>query len=137
MYFCIILGVLYNNYVSAKKDGVSAWGQCEVECDNEDIKRTWNSTCRIEQGLTAQPEHIQWPFTRGLFDRIALIYATKLKELEIISLAARWDYLDLKMAYTLLQGLVDTDINKLNIMINSKNTRGGGTTIVANRARTT
>ena len=40
------------------------------------------------------------------------------------------------MAYKLLHGLVDIDVNKLNIMINSNNTRGGGTNIVVNRART-
>ena len=40
------------------------------------------------------------------------------------------------MAYKLLYGLVDTDVNKLSIMINSMNTRGGGTNIAVNQART-
>ena len=39
------------------------------------------------------------------------------------------------MAYKLLHGLVDTDVNKLNIMINSNNTRVGGTNTVFNQAR--
>ena len=39
------------------------------------------------------------------------------------------------MVYELLHGLVDTDVNKLNIMINSNNPRGGGTNIIVNRAR--
>ena len=40
------------------------------------------------------------------------------------------------MAHKLLHGLVDTDVNKLNIMRNSNNNIGGGTNIVVNRAHT-
>ena len=47
-----------------------------------------------------------------------------------MSLAARRDYLDLIMTYKLLHGILDIDVNKLNIVINSNNTRGGGTNIV-------
>ena len=40
------------------------------------------------------------------------------------------------MAYKLLHYLVDTDVNKLNIMVNSNNAREGGTNFLVNRART-
>ena len=62
-----------------------------------------------EQGFTAQRERVQRRFRRGLIALKALNYEARLKELGIMFLAARRDYLDLTMAYKLLHGLVDTD----------------------------
>ena len=41
MYLCI-----WNNFVRAKETRSVGMGQCEVECDNKDIKRTWSCICR-------------------------------------------------------------------------------------------
>ena len=38
MYFCITLGVLWNNFVSAKEERIVGMGHCEVEYDNKDTK---------------------------------------------------------------------------------------------------
>ena len=45
MYLCITLGVLWNNFVSAKEERSVGMGHSEVECDNKDIKRTWSCIC--------------------------------------------------------------------------------------------
>ena len=63
----------------------------------------WNPT---EQGLTVQLERVQRRFTRRLFVPRALNYEARLKELEIMSLAARKNYLDLIIAYKLLHGFI-------------------------------
>ena len=39
MYLCITLGVLWNNFVSAKEERRVGMGHCEGEYDNKDIKR--------------------------------------------------------------------------------------------------
>ena len=37
MYLCITLGVLWNNFMSAKEEWSVGMGHCEVECNNKDI----------------------------------------------------------------------------------------------------
>ena len=46
MYLRITLGMLWNNLVSAKEERSVGMGHYEVECDNEDTKRTWSCICR-------------------------------------------------------------------------------------------
>ena len=93
----------------------------------------WNPT---EQGLTAQLERILRSFTRRFFVQRALNYEAVKRAWNCVLSGKKRLYLDLIMACKLLYGLVDIDVNKINIMINSNNTRGGGTNIVVNRART-
>ena len=46
MYLCITLGVLWNNFESAKEERSVGMGNCEVKCDNKDVKRIWSCICR-------------------------------------------------------------------------------------------
>ena len=61
---------------------------------------------QLSRDLTAQLERIQRRFTRRLFVQKALSYEARLKELGIMSLAAKRDHLDLIMACKLLHYLV-------------------------------
>ena len=125
--------LLSRAYVSRDKAALMKLFNTHVRPIVEYAAPIWNPT---EQGLTAQLERVQRRFTRMLFVQRTLNCEARLKELEIMSLAARRDCLDLIMTYKLLHGLVDTDVNKLNIVINSYNTWGDGTNIAVNRLGT-
>ena len=92
----------------------------------------WSPT---ELGLRAQLERIQRRFTRRLFGQDSPDYETRLCEFGVMSLAARKDYIDLMLAFKLLHGLLDADVDRLKMAINHNKTRGYGKNIVVNRAR--
>ena len=86
-------------------------------------------------GLTSQIERVQCRFTRKLFGQAAPDYDMRLRELGVLSLASRIDYLDLIQVFKHLHGMIDTDIARLNVTLSQNNTRAKGVNLVVNTAR--
>ena len=80
-----LFAMLSRVYVSHEKTALMRLFNTYVQPIVEYAATTWNPT---EQGLTAKLEYVQRRFTRKLFDQRALNYEARLKELEIMSLAA-------------------------------------------------